>query len=185
MMNQTVGCLYDGLGRAVVLLQFKELCTRQLFLIIQNIVNIGTTEAIDALRIITYGTDTQFFLTELHHDRHLHMVCILILIHQDIIEPAGILLSDFLVISEKLESKHQEIIKVHRIRLTATLHISHINLSDGRHLGTLVLLQDGRVAIVGFGSYQVVLRHRNPGMNGSRLIGLVIQSHLLDDSLQQ
>ena len=185
MMNQTVGCLYDGLSRSVVLFQFKELGSRQLFLIIQYIVDVGTTEAIDALRIITHGTNTQFFLTELHHDRHLYMVGILILIHQDIIEPAGILLSDFLVISEKLESKHQEIIKVHRIRLTATLHISHINLSDGRHFGTLVLLQDGRVAIVGFGSYQVILRHRNPGVNSSRLIGLVIQSHLLDDSLQQ
>ena len=185
MMNQTVGSLHDGLSRSVVLFQFKKLGSRQLLLIIQYIIDVGTTEAIDALRIITHGTDTHFFLTELHHDRHLHMVGILILIHQDIIEPAGILLSDFLVISEKLESKHQEIIKVHRIRLTATLHVCHINLSDGRHLGTLVLLQDGRVAIVGFGSYQVVLRHRNPGMNSSRLIGLVIQSHLLDDCLQQ
>ena len=169
-LNQTVGCLHDGLSRTVVLFQLEETCSLQLLLIIQNIVDIGTTETVDTLRIITHSTYPQLLLAQLHHDRHLHMVGVLILIYQDIIEAGCIFLSDFFMFSEQLMSQHQQIIKIHGICLSAALHVSHEYLSQFRHLRTLVLLKDSSITGIGFGTHQVVLSHRNSGMNSSRLV---------------
>ena len=170
ILNQTVGCLHDSLRRTVVLLQFEETCTLQLLLIIQDIVNIGTTEAVDTLRIITHSTYPKFLLAQLHHDRHLHMVGVLILIYQDIIEAGCIFLSDFFMFSEQLMGQHQQIIKIHGVGLFATLYISQEYLSHFRHLCTLVLLIDGSITGIGFGTHQIVLSHRYLGMDSSRLV---------------
>ena len=185
MLDQTVSRLNDGLGRTVVLFQLEETRTLKLALIVENIIDIGTTEAIDTLRVITHGTNTLLLLTELHDDRHLNVVGILILIHQDIIEAGGIFVANILMLPEELIGKRQQIIEIHGISLLATLHISHENLTNLRHLRTLVLLEDCRIALISRSTHQVVLRHRNLGMNGSRLILLIIQPHLLHYRLDQ
>ena len=185
MLDQTVSRLNDGLSRAVVLLQFEETRSLKLALIVENIIDIGTTETIDTLRVITHGTNTLLLLTELHDDRHLNVVGILILIHQDIIEAGGIFVANILMFSEELIGKRQQIIEIHGIGLLATLHVSHENLTNLRHLRTLVLLEDSRIALISRSTHQVVLRHRNLGMNGSRLILLIIQPHLLHYRLDQ
>ena len=183
MLDQTVSRLNDGLGRAVVLFQFEETRSLKLALIVENIIDIGTTETIDTLRVITHGTNTLLLLTELHDDRHLNVIGILILIHQDIIEAGGIFVANILMFPEELIGKRQQIIEIHGISLLAALHVSHENLTNLRHLCTLVLLEDSRIALISRSTHQVVLRHRNLGMNGSRLILLIIQPHLLHDRL--
>ena len=185
MLDQTVSRLNDGLGRAVVLLQFEETRALKLALIVENIIDIGTTETIDTLRVITHGTNTLLLLTELHDDRHLNVIGILILIHQDIIEAGGIFVANILMLPEELIGKRQQIIEIHGIGLLAALHVSHENLTNLRHLRTLVLLEDSRIALISRSTHQVVLRHRNLGMNGSRLILLIIQPHLLHYRLDQ
>ena len=61
VLDQAVGCLHDGLGGAIILLQLEEFGIWQLLLIVEDIVDVGTTETVDALRVITHGTHTQFF----------------------------------------------------------------------------------------------------------------------------
>ena len=185
VLDQTVSRLNDGLGRAVVLFQFEETRSLKLALIVENIIDICTTETIDTLRVITHGTNTLLLLTELHDDRHLNVVGILILIHQDIIEAGGIFVANILMLPEELIGKRQQIIEIHGIGLLAALHVSHENLTNLRDLRTLVLLEDSRIALISRSTHQVVLRHRNLGMNGSRLILLIIQLHLLHYRLDQ
>ena len=185
MLDQTVSRLNDSLGRAVVLLQFEETRALKLALIVENIIDIGTTETIDTLRVITHGTNTLLLLTELHDDRHLNVIGILILIHQDIIEAGSIFVANILMLPEELIGKRQQIIEIHGIGLLAALHVSHENLTNLRHLRTLVLLEDSRIALISRSTHQVVLRHRNLGMNGSRFILLIIQPHLLHYRLDQ
>ncbi len=185
MANEAVGSLNDGLGRAIVLFEFEELGTLQLLLKVQDVVDVGTTETIDTLRVIAHGTHTLLLLAELHHDRHLHVVGILVLIHQDIVETLGILAAYLLILLEKLEGQRQQVIKIHGIGLLASLLVSHKYLAYLWHLGTLVLLIDGLVAGIALGTHKIVLSHRNLGVNSSRLIILIAQSHLLDDSLDQ
>ena len=185
VLYQTVSRLNDGLGRTVVLFQFEETRSLKLALIVENIIDIGTTKTVDTLRIIPHGTNTQLLLTELHDNRHLNVVGILILIHQNIIEAGGIFVANILMFPEKLIGKRQQIIEIHGISLLAALHVSHEDLTHLRHLRTLVLLEDSRITLIGSSTHQVILRHRNLGMDGSRLILLIIQSHLLHNRLDQ
>ena len=65
ILNQTVGCLHDSLGRTVVLLQFEELCFLsfyifKLFTEIQYIIYFSSTKGIYTLRIITHNTNSLF-----------------------------------------------------------------------------------------------------------------------------
>ena len=63
---QRVSSLNDELRRTVVLLQFKEACTLLiLFLEIKDIVNVGTSKTIDALRIVANHAYTPMLLCQL------------------------------------------------------------------------------------------------------------------------
>ena len=59
---QTVCSLHDQLCRAVVLLQLVQFCILVLLLEIQDIVNISSSETIDALGIIAHHTHTTMFM---------------------------------------------------------------------------------------------------------------------------
>ena len=58
MTNQAVRRFYDQLGGTIVLFKFREFRPVILSLEVQDIVNIGTTEAIDTLCVITDDTHT-------------------------------------------------------------------------------------------------------------------------------
>ena len=113
------------------------------------------------------------------------MVGILILIHQDIVKPLGILASHLLMVSEKLEGKHQQVVEIHGVRLLASLHILLIYLAHLLHVVALVLHKDVGIRLVGLRTHQVVLRHRNLGVYGSRLVNFLIQPLLLHYRLEQ
>ena len=183
--NQTVCRLHDGLRTAVVLLQLEEAGTRQLMLEVEDIVDVGATETVDALRVIAHGTHAQLLPAQLHHDRHLHMVGILILIHQDKVKPLGILASHLLMVSEKLEGKHQQVVEIHGVRLLAPLHILPVHLAHLLHVAALVLHKDVGIGIISLRTQQVVLRLRNLGVHGSRLVGFLVQPLLLHYRLDE
>ena len=95
---QTIGCLYDELCRTVVLLQFKETRTLILLLEIEDVIDIGTTETVDALCIVSHHTDTSVLAGQLQDNLLLSVVRILILIDQHIAETLHIFLTDVLMV---------------------------------------------------------------------------------------
>ena len=185
MLNQTVCGIDNGLGRTVVLFQFEKFGIIEMASEIQDIINISTTETIDTLRIITHRTDTLLFLTKLHHDIHLNLVSILILIHKNEVEAVSIFPSDILMITKQLEGKGKQIIKVHCVSLLTTLNISSKDFPHLRHLLTQITLEEFTIGSIFIRSHQLVLCHRNLMMYGSRLVNLIIQKHFLNDSLEQ
>ena len=152
---------------------------------IQDIINISTTETIDTLRIITHRTDTLLFLTKLHHDIHLNLIGILILIHKNEIEAVSIFSSNILMITEQLEGKGKQIIKVHCVSLFTTLNIRSKDFPHLRHLLTQITLEEFTIGSIFIRSHQLVFCHRNLMMYGSWLVNFIIQPHLFDDSLEQ
>ena len=185
MLNQTVCGIDNSLGRAVVLFQLEKFGIIEMASEIQDIINISTTETIDTLRIITHRTDTLLFLTKLHHDIHLNLIGILILIHKNEIKAVSIFPSDILMITEQLEGKGKQIIKVHSVSLLTTLNISSKNLPHLRHLLMQITLEDFTIGSIFIRSHQLVFCHRNLMMYGSWLVNLIIQPHLFDNSLEQ
>ena len=69
--------------------------------------------------------------------------------------------------------------------MLATLHIDFVNFTDTRHIGMLVTIVIILVGTINLRRNKIVLRHRNLGMHGSRLVGFIIESFLLDNRLEQ
>ena len=184
LANKTVCRLHDELRRAIVLLQLEELCVLILLLEVQNVIDVGTTEAVDALRIVTHHTDTPMLPRQLQHNLLLRIVGILILIHQHVFETVDVLLTDILMMAEEQEGLHQQVVEVHGVRLTASLHVPIIYI---RHLWPFLLCIVGspRARHILLRHEQMVLSHRDAIGHRRRLIGLVVQLHLLDDTLDQ
>ena len=185
LANQRVSCLNDELRRTVVLLQFKEACAlRVLLLEIEDIVDIGTSEAIDALRIVANHTYTTMLLCQLQHDSLLRIVRVLILVDQHIVESFYVLLTDILMLMKQQIGLHQQVVEIHGVSLSATLRIPIIYIS---HLRTLLLdiVCRPRAGLVGTRHQQMVLGHRNTVGHTGRLVNLVIELHLFDNVLDK
>ena len=91
---------YNGLGRTIVLLQFKKLGSLIQLSKFQYIVNISPSEGINTLCIIPHYAYTLMFLGKLKHNAVLRKISILILIHQHITELLRILTANFGMIAE-------------------------------------------------------------------------------------
>ena len=184
LANQTVCRLHDKLRRTIVLLQFEELRIGILLLKIQDIVDVGTTEAIDALCVVAHHTDTTSLLCQLQHDFLLSEVRILVLVDQDVLETLYVFLAYILMVLEQQPRLHQQVVEVHRIGLTTTLHVPIIYIGD---LGALLLsiVCRPRTDLILLWQQQVVLRHRDAVSHRSGLIHLLVELQLLDDVLHQ
>ena len=79
---------------------------------------------------------------------------------------------------------HQQIIEIHRIRLTAPLRVPYIYMRHLRALLLSVVTGPGTLRI-SLRQYQMVLRHRDTVGHRRRLIHLIVEPHLLDDGLHQ
>ena len=97
---QRISRLNDQLRRAIVLLQFKKSRVGVLALEVQDIVDVGTAEGVDALCIVTYDAYLLAFLRQLIHDGLLGKVRVLILIDEHEMELFNVFSADILVILE-------------------------------------------------------------------------------------
>ena len=126
---------------------------------VKDIVNICTTERIDTLIVITHNTDTTMCLSQLADDTNLCIVCVLILVYQDIFKLLAILLSNLFVITEEQEGIKQNIVKVHCICLTTSCFVCFVNHVDCRHTCTTVTLNSSTVFCIFCSRNKMILCH--------------------------
>lgn len=81
-MYQTVRRIYDILRRTIISFQFENTATRILVLELQDIIDIGSPERIDTLRIISDHADTSVYFAQALYNQMLGKIRILILVHQ-------------------------------------------------------------------------------------------------------
>ena len=93
---------------------------------IEDVVDISPTKRVDALGIVTHHTHFLTLFCQLIDDGLLSVVGVLILINQYELELLDIFLSDILVVLEQHPSLNQQIVEVHRIRLTAPFRVPYI-----------------------------------------------------------
>ena len=126
---------------------------------VKDIVDICTTERIDTLIVITHNADTTMCFSQLSNDTYLRIVCILILVYQDIFKLLSILLSNLFVITEKQEGIKQNIVKVHSICLTTSCFVCFVNHVDCRHTCTSVTLNGSTVFCIFCSRNKMILCH--------------------------
>ena len=115
----------------------------------------------------------------------LHRISILILIHQYILKSILIPRQHIRSLLKQKSRINQQIIKIHRIRLSTSTAISLINLTKIRRIMTLIISIISRISIIRRRQHQMILRIRNPRLHCPRLIHLIIQTHLLNNTLHQ
>ena len=185
LFDQAVGCTDDGLGRTVILLQLEDFCVGIYLGEIQNIVDVGSPERVDALRIVTHHTNTLILLSELQHNAVLRIVGVLILVDKHITELLTIARQHFGKIAEKNIGIDQQIIEIHCSGLPATLPVTAVNVAYGRHLGRSICLVSLLVGSIARRRHQMVLSIGNASLYTAGFIGLFVKPHLLDDGTEQ
>ena len=156
---------------------------RIVLLEIQDILDLGSTERIDGLRIITDDTDVLMELTELLQDEILGEIRILILIDHYVVESSCYRLQRSRIVAQQYVHIQQDIIKIHDTRHLAFICIQIIDVHDTRLLCRRIILQGIGVASVCRRSDQVVLRHGYTRKHILRLVYLVIKLQLLQAGL--
>jgi len=185
LLYQAVGRTNDGLCGTIVLLQFEQSRSFVQLGKLQDIIDIGSTEGIDALRVISHHTHLLMDTGQLLHNAMLRIIGILILIHQYIFELTGILLTDFRITVKQQIGIYQQIIKVHHITLPAPVPIPAVDFVRSRHLCLHIALTDSTVSSIRIGKNQPVLGATDAVLDSTGLVSLVIQLHFLNDRLDQ
>ena len=126
---------------------------------VKNIVNVCTTERIDTLIVITHNTDTTMCLSQLADDTNLCIVCVLILVYQDIFKLLSILLSNLFVITEEQEGIKLNIVKIHCICLPTSCFVCFVNHVDSRHTCTSVTFNGSTVFCIFYSCDKMVFCH--------------------------
>ena len=163
--DQRVRRLNNQLRRTIVLLQFEEFSTLIQLLEIQDVVNVCPTEGVDTLSIITHDTHLLALFSQLIDNSLLCKVRILILIDEHELELLNIFLADILMILKQYPCLNKQIVEVHRICLTASLHIPYIYISNLRTFLGGIITTPCAIGI-GLRHHQVVLGHRDSVGNG-------------------
>ena len=115
--DDRICCIQYVLRGAVILLQTDDHSLRIVFFKIQNIPDIGSTEFVNGLIIVTDHTNVARSFCQQTDQLELRCICILILIHHDILKPLLIIFQHIRTCLEQLHRIHNEIIKIHRIVL--------------------------------------------------------------------
>ena len=140
LFYQAVGCIDNILCGAVVLFQLEDLCLGEVGSEFQYVVNVGTPEGVDALRIVTHHADAVVLLCQLFHDQMLGEVGVLVLIHQDILELIAVSLQHIGMIAEQYVGLHQQVVEIHAVACAQPALIALIDLMNHWSLGHLVIL---------------------------------------------
>ena len=110
--DHRIGRIQNGLGGPVILLQANGSGTGVLLLKIQDILNGCPPEPVNTLVIVTDNTDIAALPSEKLCQKILHMVGILILVNQNIMEFSLVKLPDFLILLEKLYGHIEDVVKI-------------------------------------------------------------------------
>ena len=185
LLYQTVGRSHDHLCGAVVLLQLEHACPCILAGKPEDIVDIGSPERVDALRIVAHHAYMLIVACELPHDAVLCIVGILILVYQHVGKLRGILCQHLGMILKQQVGIQQYIVKVHRPSLSAAFLIAQVYLACLGHLGMSVIGHGKSIGGIHLCGHEAVLGIRYATLDHARLVHLIVELHLLDDALEQ
>ena len=115
MGDHCIGRIEDGLGRAVILLQSDGAAATELLFEAEDVLNGGAAEPINALVVITHHADVLIAPRQHGGEQILHMVGILIFVHQYIAEFPLIVAKDLLILLEQLHRDKDNVIKIQRV----------------------------------------------------------------------
>ena len=134
VLDDAVGSIQDIGGGTVILLQTDGLGAGEDALKVQNVLNGGTAETVDALVIVTDNADVLFRAGEQADQPELGHAGILILVHQQVAVLVLVELPHVRVVGQQLHGLVDEVIKIER---TGLFQLFLVSCVDAGGLGAL------------------------------------------------
>ena len=179
---QRVGRIHNHAGGTVIPLQPEGFRLREVLLEIQDVLDPGTAEGVDGLRVVPDHADVPPGLAELLQDQVLGEVRVLVLVHEDVVETVRDGQERIGVVAEQDVHVQEDVVEVHDPGLAAQLGIKPVDRMDFRLLRSAVVHQGRLVGGIGRRRDQVVLRHGDPSQDDCRFVYLLVQPAFLADS---
>ena len=196
--DHRVGGVQDGLGRAVVLLEQDRGGVREVLLEVQDVADVGAPERVDRLVRVTHDHElgrldplggqpvagggqrlVHLVGAELVDQRVLRVVGVLVLVDEDVTEPATVGLPHLGEGLEQVHGHHDQVVEVERVRLAQPPLVERVR--RGVRLLELVL----RVLRGLVGVAQLVLVVGHPVQHRVGLVALGVQVEVLADQRHQ
>ena len=183
LLDQRIGGPHDHLGAAVVLLQFEELVVRVVAAEVEDVLDVGPAEGVDALAVIAHHGDVLMPRRQGLHDAVLHGVRVLVLVHQQVLEALLVFQHGLRVVSEEQGGIVQQVIEVHGSRAETLLRIGLVQIADALTAHAGVARHQFHIGQVFQRTDEVVLRDADAAVHLVGLVQLVVQLPLLHDAL--
>ena len=143
--NDAVGRVQNVGGRAVVLLQPDDPGAAEVLFKIQNILDGGAAEAVDALVVVAHHAHVLFGARQKAHQLELGHAGVLIFVHQHIAKAALVIFPHVCVLAQQPHRLVNQAVKIQRAgalqpRLVGRIHLCHQVVARGgralgRHIG--------------------------------------------------
>ena len=183
LLDQGIGRPDDIAGGPVVLLEAEEPALRIILAEIQDVLDFRSPEGIDGLRVVPDHADVPVPLAQLLENEVLGEVGVLVLVHENVVEPVRYGGQGVRKILEQYVHVQENVIEVHHAGSLAFLRIFRVDIAYFRLFGMGVVDDCLGICLVGGGGDEIVLRHRDAPQDILRLIDLVVQMHLLEAGL--
>ena len=183
--NHAGGGCDDGFGAAVVLLEVKGIQLGIVLLEIQDVLDVGTAESVDALCIVTHHAHIAVGSAEHLDDFILREIGVLVLIDQDIPEAMLVFVEDLGVALQQFVGLEKQIIEIHGTRLETTQGVGFVEAVHIAAAVRQVFADQVAVVFVFLRTQQVVFSTGDAVVDDVGLVQIGIELQLLDQSFDQ
>ena len=185
LMDEAVGGIDDVLRGAVVSLELEESGAGVAVLEVEDILDGGSAEAVDALGIVAYDAHVVLRFGKESDDEVLGVIGVLVLIDEHMPEPLLVAAADVGVGFEQQDGVHEQIIEIHGIgspQAPVVLGIDGGHTVEALHA---VGLGVGVVGSIRFGREESGLGGTDAREDDAGLVDLVVELELTDYLLDQ
>ena len=175
VFDDGVGRVQNGLGAAVVLLQADDLGVAVLVFKIQDVLDGGAAELVDALVVVADHADVLMSARQQADQQKLGVVGVLILVHHDVAEAVAVFFQHVGVLLENFDGKDDDVVKVQRVCRFQPLLVVAVDLAD--HLLAVVAVCLPQHVLRG---EQLVLGRADRGQNSLWRHHLFLDGQLLE-----
>ena len=160
--DQRVGGLEDARGGSVVLFQLDHLQARIVVLQQAQVFAVGAAPGVDRLIIVTDGGEGIAPLSQQLEQAVLAAIGVLVLVHQQVPDPAAPALRDFVMLAEENHRQPDQVVEIHRLISAQSAFVIGVELRRG----SLELVS--RIAQRRFRLGQHILPQRDARLQGAQ-----------------
>ena len=183
--DDTVGSTDDVLGGAIVLLELDGDGFWILAMEVEDVVNLRSAERVDALGIVAHYADVGVVAGEEGDNGVLRVVGVLVFVDKEILETLPIAPAYLFVVGKEEVGVEQEVVEIESPCRAATPKVFGVDVMGFTDAFALIVGLNLGIGCIILRQDEIVFGRRDASLNARGGVGFVVQSTLLDDTLDE